>query len=54
VKKKTSIPLDQAVKKSCDTVQQKWEQVGWAPQIRNQCLQTQALVSPMKSFYNAL
>jgi len=26
MKKKTSIPLDQVIKKSCGTVQQKWKQ----------------------------
>jgi len=28
VKKKTSIPLDQVIKKSCDTFHQKWKQAG--------------------------
>jgi len=28
VKKKTSIPPDHVIKKSCDTVQQKWKQAG--------------------------
>jgi len=28
VKKKTSIPLVQVMKKVCDTVRQKWEQAG--------------------------
>jgi len=46
VKKKTSIPLNQVIKKSCDTVQQKWNQAARAPKIHNQYLQSQALVSP--------
>ena len=46
VKKKTSSPLDQVIKKSSATVQQKWEQAGWAPQFHNQYIQSQALVSP--------
>jgi len=50
VKKKTLIPLDQVIKKNCDTFQQKWKQAGWAPQIHNQYLQSQALVSPWNQF----
>ena len=42
------------MKKSFDTVKQTWEQVGWAPQINNQYIQTQALVSPIKSFSMSL
>jgi len=38
--KKTSIPLDQVFKKSCDTFQQKWKQAGRAPQIHNQYLKS--------------
>ena len=47
---KTSIPLDQVIKKSCETFQQKWKQAGWGPQIHNQYLQNQALVSPWSHF----
>jgi len=43
-------PLDQVIKKSCDTVQQKWKKAGWAPQIHNQYLQSQAVVSPWSHF----
>ena len=50
MKKKTSIPLDQVIKKSGDTVQQKWKQLGWASQIHNQYLQSQAVVSPWSHF----
>jgi len=50
VKKKTSITLDQAMKKRCDIVQRKWKQAGWAPQIHNQYLQSQALISPWTHF----
>ena len=50
MKKKTSIPLDQVIKKSCDTFKQKWKQAGWAPQLHNQYLQNQALVSPWSHF----
>jgi len=50
VNKKTSIPLDQVIKKSCDTVQRKWKKEGWAPQIHNQYLQSQPLVSPWNNF----
>jgi len=50
VKKKTSIPPDHVIKKSCDTVQQKWKQAGWTPQIHNKHLQSQALVSPWSHF----
>jgi len=28
MKKKTSMPPDQGIKKTCDTVQQKWKQAG--------------------------
>ena len=48
--KKTSISRDQVIKKCCDTFQQKWKQAGWAPQIHNQYLQSQALVSPWSHF----
>ena len=50
MKKKTSIPLDQVIKKSCGTVQQKWKQANWAPQIHNQYFVSQALVSPWSHF----
>ena len=43
-------PLDQVIKKSCDTFQEKWKQAGWAPQIHNQYLQSQVLVSPWSHF----
>jgi len=46
--------LVQVMKRSCGTVQQTWGQVGWAPQIPNHYLETQALVSPIKSFSNSL
>ena len=42
------LPLDQ---KGCETVQRKWKEAGWAPQIHNQYFQSQALVSPMKSCF---
>jgi len=45
----------QVTKKSCDPFQQKWKQEGWAPQIHNQYLQSQALVSPWSNlFFNSL
>jgi len=50
MKKKTSIRLDHVTKKSCDTVQQKWKQVGWVPQIHNHNFLSQALVSPWSHF----
>jgi len=50
MKKKTSVPLDQVIKKSCDTVQQKWKQASWAPQIHNQYHQSQAQDSPWSHF----
>jgi len=50
VKKKATIPLDQVIQKSCDTSQQKWKQADWAPQIHNQYLQSQALVSLWSHF----
>ena len=50
MKKKTSMPLDQVIKKTCDTVQQKLKQASWAPQIHNHYFQSQALVSPWSYF----
>ena len=50
MKKKTSIPLDQVIKTSCDTVQQKWKQTSWASHIHNQYFQSQALVSLWSHF----
>ena len=50
VKIKTSIPLDQVIKKSCDPAQQIWKQAGWATQIHNKHLQSQALVSSWSHF----
>jgi len=47
-------PINPGYGKSCDTVQQKWEQAGSAPQNHNQHVQTQELVSPIKSFSNTL
>ena len=35
---------------SCDTVQQKWKQADWAPQIHNQYFLSQALVSQWSHF----
>jgi len=43
---KIAIPLVQVMKKSCDTVQQKW--------AHNQYLQTEAVVSPIKPFSDSL
>ena len=46
---KTSIPVDQVIK-SVDTFQEKWKHAGWAPQIHNQYLKSQALVTPWSHF----
>jgi len=42
--------LKKVTEKSCDPFQQKWKQAGWALQIHNQYLQSQALVSPWSHF----
>ena len=49
-RKKSSIPRGQVIKKSRDTVQQKWKRAGWASQIHNQYLQSQAVVFPWSHF----
>jgi len=44
--------LIQIIKKRCDTVQKKYGQSGWHHQIHSKYLQTQALVSLIKSISN--
>ena len=52
-RKKTSIPLDQVIKKSCDTVQRKWKQAGWPPNSQSITLKSSSSL-PLKSFFKSL
>ena len=51
---KTSIPQDQVIKKSCDTVQQKWKQEGWNPKFAINTSKAKLLSPHMRSFFNSL